>query len=69
MTNKAINEFSTKTYGYGICEVCPTTALWVVEKILRDTGKNVYRKVSQHRNKIGRGTSFPVYGSEVFKSM
>ena len=69
MTIAKINEVSAARYGYQINGLCPTSALWLAEHILETTGKNVYKTISAFRNKYGRGTSFPEYGTELFKGI
>jgi hypothetical protein len=62
----SINEISAickSTYGHDILAVDPTAACWVAENIAEATGKNVYRRISNARHKMGKGTSFPVAGS------
>jgi hypothetical protein len=69
MTVQKINEVSSSVYGAGILAIDATAALWVVERILKDTGVNVYRTMSRYRHKYGMGTAFPEFGSAVFASM
>jgi len=69
MTIAQINEVCIKTYGSELVSVNPTTALWLAERILSEKGVNVYRKISNRRNKVGAGTDFPQFGSEVFKTL
>ena len=64
-----INKISKERYGYSTIEIGPTSALWLAEYILNKTGKNVYRLISNMRNKLGKGTVFPEYGTELFKTM
>lgn len=69
MTIQAINQVCCDTYGCGILAASPVAALWVCEKILTDSGLNVFKKVSSHRNRYGVGTTFPEYGTELFATM
>lgn len=69
MNAAKINETSTKLYGYDAITIDPTAALWLAEAIREETGKNVYKCISNMRNKAGRGTMFPEYGSELFRTM
>jgi len=69
MTIAKINEVAATVYGAGILAIDATASLWVVERILKDTGLNVYKTVSSHRRKYGRSTAFPEFGSDVFSSM
>ncbi len=69
MTIAEINAISKKTYGYGITEVCGTTAMWVAEKIMKDFGLNVWKKIARQREKMGKYMPFPEYGTEMFKTM
>ena len=63
MNTSKINEISLAHFGQPIVALDPTAACWVAENIAETTGKNVYRRISNARNKMGKGTSFPVAGS------
>jgi hypothetical protein len=69
MSIAKINEASLARYGVEISEVNPTTALWVADHILKTSGKNVWKRISNLRNKIGRGTDFPAFGTPLFDTM
>lgn len=69
MTITEINAISKKAYGYKIEEVCGTTAMWVAEKIMKDSGVNVWKKIARHREKLGKYMPYPEYGTEMFKTM
>jgi hypothetical protein len=69
MTINQINQVSAERYGFQVNGLCPTSALWLAEHILETTGKNVYKTISSFRNKYGRGTSFPAFGTELFKEI
>lgn len=69
MTANQINEYCTKVYGHGILEVNPLAALWVAERILNETGKSVYKTISRKRDKHGKGTTFPEYGTPLFNTL
>jgi hypothetical protein len=68
MTAAQINELSTKRYGYDASEIGGNAALWLAQFILDTTGKNVMKKIMQIRNKAGKGTPFPEFGTELFNS-
>jgi len=63
MSINEINEICKSTYGHDILAVDPTVACWVAENIAEATGKNVYRRISNARHKMGKDTKFPVGGS------
>jgi hypothetical protein len=69
MNAAAINAISTKTYGYDALTIDATAALWLAETIRKETGKNVYKRISNMRNRMGLGTTFPEYGSELFRTL
>lgn len=69
MNVNQINEVSAARYGFGVCGLDPMAALWLAEHILERFGVNVYKTISRLRHKNGKGTTFPEYGSDVFKSM
>ena len=50
----------SKTYGADLLSVDPTCALWVAEAF---GGWEAWVRVSRARNKVGKGTMFPAYGS------
>jgi hypothetical protein len=41
----------------------------LADKILEETGKNVYLQISRKRNKYGKGTAFPEFGTALFDTM
>jgi hypothetical protein len=41
----------------------------LAETIRKETGKNVYKRISNMRNRMGLGTTFPEYGSELFRTL
>lgn len=53
------------TYGAGLLEVDPTCALWVAEKIGTWAA---WVAISSARNRVGKGTVFPEFGSACFPS-
>ena len=55
MTIQQINNVCSDNYGCGILAIDPVGALWVAERILRDSGINVFKRISSHRNKYGIG--------------
>ena len=69
MTIAQINKVSVERYGYQVNGLSPIAALWLAEHILETTGKNVYKTISRFRDKHGRGTSFPSYGTELFNAI
>ena len=69
MNAQQINETSKKRFGHDAISINPTAALWLADSILADTGKNVWKKISSMRNKVGAGTTFPEYGTSLFKTM
>ena len=69
MNATTINQISTTRYGYDATTIDPTAALWLAEHIQQTTGKNVYKRISRMRSKIGRGTDFPEYGPALFETM
>jgi hypothetical protein len=69
MNSSTINKISTSRYGYDALTIDSTAALWLADHILQETGKNVYKRISNMRNKLGKGTMFPEYGTELFKTM
>jgi hypothetical protein len=64
-----INQISATRYGYDALTIDQTAALWLAEHIFKETGKNVYKRISNMRNKAGKGTAFPEYGTELFKTL
>lgn len=68
MSIAKINEISAARYGKQINGLDPIAALWLAEHILLTTNKNVYKTISNFRNKYGLGTSFPEYGTELFRA-
>ncbi len=69
MTIQQINAACSDAYGCGILAIDATGALWLAERIMSETGNNVFRKLSSHRNKHGKGTTFPAYGTPLFSTM
>jgi len=69
MSIKKINEISVAKYGVQVVDLCSTSAMWLADLILVETGKNVYKTISNHRNKVGLGTAFPSYDTELFRAM
>lgn len=69
MTISQINAVCSEVYGCGILAINACTALWLAERILAEKGVNVFRKLSNHRNKYGAGTCFPEYGTDLFKTL
>lgn len=69
MNAKTINEISIRRYGYNVLAIDQVAALWLADHILTETGKNVYKRISNMRNKAGKGTAFPSYGTPLFKTM
>ena len=69
MSIKTINEICKSTFGHDILTVDPTAALWVAEAILEKHGVNAYKRISNARNKIGKGTVFPTFESPLFKNL
>ena len=65
MTTIAINALSIKTYGAPMLSIDPTAALWLAEKVAESgvDGWSAWTRISRARNKIGKGTMFPTYGS------
>jgi hypothetical protein len=61
-----INQVSVAAFGCDAVSLDPTAALWLAERIMRETGKNAYRRISNLRNKAGKGTDFPAYGTALF---
>ena len=66
MTIAKINELCVATYGCGILAIDATAALWLAESVFKTTGINIYRTISNRRNKFGMGTAFPAYGTALF---
>jgi hypothetical protein len=69
MSIKKINEVSVAKYGVQVVELNATSAMWLADAILLETGKNVYKTISNHRNKLGLGTAFPSYDTELFRAI
>lgn len=69
MSVSSINEIAIRTYGVSLLSLDPIAALWLAESILEKHGKNVFKTISNHRNKYGKGTTFPAYGTELFKAI
>lgn len=69
MTISQINAVCSEVYGCGLLAIDALGALWLAERILAEKGVNVFRKLSSHRNKMGKGTQFPEYGTELFKTL
>ncbi len=69
MSIAKINQVSVAAFGQDTVALDPTAALWLAERILADTGKNVYSRISSHRNKAGKGTSFPAFGTALFAAI
>jgi len=69
MTIDKINAVSSDKYGCGLLALSPIAALWLAEEILATTNHNVYRKISNQRNRYGKGTSFPEFGTELFNGI
>jgi hypothetical protein len=67
MNTSKINEISLSHFGHPLIALDQTSALWLAEIILERTGKNVYRRISNVRHKLGKGTSFPVAWSNLWK--
>ena len=55
-----LNAYCLATYGASLLAVDPTAALWVAEHF---GGWATWRTVAAKRNKAGKGTAFPVFGS------
>ncbi len=66
MTISQINEVCSQVYGVGLLAMDPLAALWVAERILEERGVCVWTKISNYRNKFGKGTMFPAYGTPLF---
>jgi hypothetical protein len=64
-----IDEIAIRTYGFSILALDPMAALWLAESILKNNGKNVFKRISNHRNKYGKGTMFPAFGTELFNGI
>lgn len=60
MTISQINAYCVKTYGHKVTEVESTAAMWVAEHF---GGWASWKKISSARNRVGRGTPFPEFGS------
>ena len=69
MTINQINAVSAERFGFQINGLSPIAALWLAEHILKTTDKNVFKAISNFRNKYGLGTSYPEFGSELFKGI
>jgi len=69
MNAATINQISTSRYGYDALTIDPIAALNLANHILQETGKNVYKRISNMRNKYGKGTAFPSYGTELFNTL
>jgi hypothetical protein len=69
MTVSEINTVCSEVYGVGLLAMDPLAALWVAERILQERGVSVYKTISNYRNKFGKGTMFPAYGSDQFNAL
>jgi len=69
MTISQINEVCSEVYGCGLLAIGPVVALWLAERILEERGINVFKRISQHRNKYGLGTTFPEFGTPLFATL
>ena len=66
MTATQINTLSTSRYGHDAATISPVAALWLAQHILDTTGKNVMKKITRIRDKAGKYTPHPEYGTELF---
>jgi len=66
---KSINDISIKRFGADVFAISPTACVWLADGILKDSGKNVYKRISAARGKFGIGTSFPEYGTELYRTL
>ena len=69
MSIAKINTIASAQYDRQVNGLSPIAALWLADYILETTGKNVFKTISNFRNKYGLGTSFPEYGTDLFKTM
>lgn len=69
MTISEINAVCSEVYGCGLLAIDATAALWLAERILEERGVSVFRSISQYRNRFGKGTAFPAYGTKQFASL
>lgn len=69
MTIDKINAVAAREFGCGLLALSPIAALWLADKILEETGKNVYLQISRKRNRYGKGTAFPEFGTALFDTM
>ena len=69
MTIAKINQVCKARYGHEVSAVDSLCALWLAEHILETAGVNVFLRISNYRHKLGKGTTFPEYGTELFKTM
>jgi hypothetical protein len=69
MTIAQINQIAASRYGRQINGLDSIAALWLADYILETTGKNVYKTISNFRNKYGLGTSFPEFGTQLFNGI
>ncbi len=60
---KKLDDYCRSRYGYGILEVEATVALWVAEAF---GGRDNWRTISNKRNKVGKYTPHPAFGSLCF---
>jgi hypothetical protein len=64
-----INKTSIARFGHDALTVDPMTALWLATHVATASGCNgrqVHRRISNARNKIGKGTAQPEYGTICF---
>lgn len=69
MNDSEINAISKDRYGVDVIDLDPTAALWLAEYIMEATGESAYRRIRTMRDRAGKSTAFPVYGSDLFSAM
>ena len=69
MSIKQIDAISVAAYGVQTIDLGPLGAMWLAALINERDGINVYKRISNYRNKHGKGTDFPCVGSKLFKTM
>jgi hypothetical protein len=72
MSTARIESESIARYGVSVAELAPNAALWLAEHLSvgapAGTGWRTWRRIAAIRERAGRGTTFPDYGSLCFSA-